>query len=228
MTGPERVIAANIDQLAVVTACLPEPNWDMVDKLLVTARNLPCEAIVVTNKSDLACNSVAFQNTSQEYRNIGYTLIETSAVRAQGADALEAQLRAKTTIFVGHSGVGKSSLIKLLLPQQDIRIGELSKVSGLGKHTTSNTTLYRLPQGGELIDSPGIRDFQPQALSRQQLIQGYSEFIPYLGRCRFYNCTHTVEPGCALVNATKNGQISIRRLASYQRQLRKLPSQRNS
>jgi ribosome biogenesis GTPase len=220
--GPARVIAANIDQLAVVTACLPASNWEMVDQLLVTARALRCEAIVVANKSDLACNREVFHAASLEYRKIGYLLIETSAVKAHGADALEAQLRAKTTIMVGHSGVGKSSLIKLLLPHKDIRIGELSEASGLGKHTTSNSTLYRLPQGGELIDSPGIRDFHPESLSPHQLIRGYCEFIPYLGHCRFHNCSHTVEPGCALIKATERGEISTRRLTSYQHLARKL------
>lgn len=220
--GPPRVIAANIEQLAVVTACLPEPSWEMVDRLLVAAHTMSCEAIVVVNKSDLACYKKVFYSTAQEYQQIGYLLLETSAVQAHGVDALKAQLIAKTTIMVGHSGVGKSSLIKLLLPHQDIRIGELSKVRGLGRHTTSNTTLYRLPLGGELIDSPGIRDFQPNALSPQQLIRGYCEFIPYLGHCRFHNCTHTVEPGCALIDATERGEISTRRLSSYQHLAQKM------
>lgn len=221
--GPPRVLAANIDQLAVVTACLPEPNWEMVDRLLVAAHTMPCAAIVVLNKTDLPCSQKGFHANAKEYSQIGYSVVETSALRAHGAEALEAHLSAKTTILVGHSGVGKSSLIKRLLPDQDIRIGELSKAGGLGRHTTSNTTLYRLPQGGELIDSPGIRDFQPQALSRQQLIRGYCEFVAYLGHCRFHNCSHTVEPGCVLIQAAERGEISPRRLASYQHLAQALP-----
>lgn len=214
--GPPRVIAANIDQLAVVTACVPEPNWEMVDRLLVAAHSMSCEAIVVLNKSDLHCCNNGFQAEAEVYRQIGYSIVETSALRVHGADALEAHLHAKTTILVGQSGVGKSSLIKRLLPDQEIRIGELSRAAGLGRHTTSSTTLYRLTHEGELIDSPGIRDFQPQTLSQQQLVRGYCEFTPYLGNCRFHNCTHTVEPGCALIQAATRGEISARRLTSYQ------------
>lgn len=220
--GPRRVIGANIDQLAVVTGCFPEPSWEMVDQMLVAASALPCEAIVIINKSDLECHTVDLTTIADVYRSIGYAVLHTSAKERTGINELEAQLADKTTIFVGQSGMGKSSLISILIPHLDIRIGEVSKASGLGRHTTSNTTLYRLDTGGELIDSPGVRDFKPSISSLEQLTHGYIEFSAYLGQCRFRNCTHMVEPSCALIGAAKQGEISLRRLHSYQNLARDL------
>jgi len=220
--GPRRAIAANIDQLAVVTACFPEPSWEMLDQMLVAASALPCEAIVIINKTDLACHTVDLTTLADVYHSIGYAVLYTSAKECTGINELETQLANKTTIFVGQSGMGKSSLINILLPHLDIRIGEVSKASSLGKHTTSNTTLYRIDTGGELIDSPGVRDFKPSINSLEQLTRGYIEFSTYLGQCRFRNCTHMVEPGCALKGAAKLGKISPRRFCSYQNLARDL------
>lgn len=217
--GPARIIATNIDQLAIVTACLPEPSWELMDQLLVAARSLPCEAVIIINKSDLGGGTKDLHTISELYRQIGYVVLHTSAKTHSGIAALKTQLKHKTTILVGQSGMGKSSLIKILLPHQDIRIGELSKARGTGKHTTSNTILYGLDGGGKLIDSPGVRDFRPTNLTLEELNQGYLEFSPYLGHCRFHNCTHTVEPKCAISDAVQQGEITARRLKSYRKLL---------
>lgn len=217
--GSARIIATNIDQLGIVTACLPEPSWELMDQLLVAARSLPCEAIIIINKSDLGCSTGDLRTISEQYRRIGYVVLHTSTKTHNGIAALKTQLNGKTTILVGQSGVGKSSLIKILLPHRDIRIGELSKTGEKGKHTTSNTILYGLDDGGKLIDSPGVRDFRPTNLTLEELNQGYVEFSSYLGHCRFHNCTHTAEPKCAINDAAQRGEITARRLKSYRKLL---------
>jgi len=121
----------------------------------------------------------------------------------------------RTSILVGQSGVGKSSLINRLLPVLDILIGKLSEASGQGRHTTTATTLYHLPQGGNLIDSPGVRDFRLGETAPADLARGFREFRPYLGLCQFQDCRHLSEPGCAVKEALREGVISERRLASY-------------
>jgi ribosome biogenesis GTPase len=213
--GRRKVIAANVDQLLVVTAPLPRPRREMVDRYLVTAANLPAEAVLVLNKSELCDEATA--ETLQEYAALGYPVIPCSAHTGAGMAALTAALKAKTSILVGQSGVGKSSLIQALHPQANIRIGALSRVQDSGTHTTTRATLYHLPQGGELIDSPGVRDFDLPPLSIEGLARGFPEFALYLGQCRFHNCSHTTEPDCALVKAARGGRIGPRRLQSYQR-----------
>ncbi len=216
--GQIRTIAANFDQLGVIIACTPQPDWTTVDRYLVAAMYLSCEAFLVINKQDLPTNTADLALLSEDYRRIGYYVLHTSAKKSLGMGKLEAQLKDKITIFVGQSGVGKSSLVKQLLPYQNIRIGELSSNREMGKHTTSSTTLYQLPSGGGLIDSPGVRSFNPPPIqSHKTLSQGYIEFSPYLEHCRFHNCSHTVEPGCALIKAAAAGEISPRRLQRYQR-----------
>ncbi len=216
--GLTRAIAANFDQLGVITACTPQPDWTTVDRYLAAAMYLSCEAFLVINKRDLQDNNATVAPIPEEYRTIGYTVLHTSARQSLGMDKLEVQLKDKITIFVGQSGVGKSSLVKKIIPNQDIRIGKLSGNCDMGRHTTSNTTLYRLPGGGGLIDSPGVRSFNPPPIrSHTTLSHGYIEFSPYLGHCRFHNCSHTVEPGCALIKAAEAGEISPKRLQRYQR-----------
>jgi ribosome biogenesis GTPase len=134
------------------------------------------------------------------------------------------RLKNKTSVFVGQSGVGKSSLINQLAPGLDIRTGALSGASGLGCHTTTATTLYHWPQGGDLIDSPGIRELCLDHLDPQVILDGYIEFKPFLGHCKFRNCSHQQEPGCALQEALENGQIHPERFANYFRILASIQS----
>ena len=149
------------------------------------------------------------------YPAIGYPLIFTSTRSADGLKDLHEHLKGHISILVGQSGVGKSSLVQALLPDLDIRTGSLSQVTGLGRHTTTVAMLYHVPGGGDLIDSPGVRDFTLSKVAPELLEKGFPEFAPYLGQCRFHNCRHLVEPGCAVHNAARDGAISPLRLENY-------------
>jgi ribosome biogenesis GTPase len=212
-----RVLAANIDQMLIVAAPQPAHDVFLIDRYLVAAELAGATPILVANKSDLFAPQIAdtASDTLQEYGAIGYTILMTSAKENAGIDDLAQALDNRTSILVGQSGVGKSSLIKRLLPERDILIGKLSDASGKGCHTTTTTTLYHLPQGGDLIDSPGVRDFRLGETDPADLARGYREFRPYLGLCRFQDCRHLSEPGCAVKEAQREGIISKRRLISY-------------
>jgi len=216
-SGREKPLAANITKLVIVLAPLPEPSEYLLDQYLVTAETIGVEAVIAFNKSDLL-DQPATQALIQRfahYVDIGYPLIQISAKFEHGLDPLIQHLTDETSILVGQSGVGKSSLINALLPDQDIQVGRLSKATGLGRHTTSATTYYSLPDGGHLIDSPGVRSFRLVELSKSQLERGFKEFAPFLGHCRFSDCRHLEEPECALRQAVNDGQIDQRRLENF-------------
>jgi ribosome biogenesis GTPase len=176
----------------------------------------------VVNKSDLLDTEsrAKLEQRLAIYEQIGYSLLFISTRTTDGLRDLHQQLKSHTSILVGQSGVGKSSLVQALLPDLDIRIGALSQVTGLGRHTTTVTTLYHLPDGGDLIDSPGVRDFSLSPVPVDQLAQGFREFKAYLGQCRFHNCRHASEPGCAVQDAVRSGAINQRRLANYKELVR--------
>ncbi len=217
--GKLKPMAANIDQIVIVSSILPEPNPYLIDRYLVAAENLPATPIVLFNKTDLLTskNQLLIESIEAEYSNIGYQVIKTSQTLGSGFDALLEVLKNKTSIFVGLSGVGKSSLIKYLLPDQEMRIGEVSEATGEGKHTTTGSTLYHLPSGGELIDSPGVRDFGLWNILADDVSHGFKELQPYIGRCRFSNCAHQSEPDCAIHMALSDNKISQQRFNHYQK-----------
>jgi ribosome biogenesis GTPase len=212
-----RTLAANIDQILIVAAPQPVHDAFLIDRYLVAAELAGATPLIVVNKSDLLDPQAATspEDGLREYAAIGYGTLMTSARENTGIDDLAQALVDRTSILVGQSGVGKSSLIKRLLPELDIQIGKLSDASGQGRHTTTTTTLYHLPQGGDLIDSPGVRDFRMGETAPADLARGFREFHPYLGLCRFQDCRHLSEPGCAVKEALRAGSISERRLASY-------------
>jgi ribosome biogenesis GTPase len=216
--GTEKAIAANITQLVVVLACRPEPGGYMSDQYLIAAELIGVRGLICLNKADLLDEEARsrFRERFAHYETIGYPVIQISAKTEHGLDPLRQHLRGETSILVGQSGVGKSSLINALLPRQQVLEGSLSAATGLGRHTTSAATLYQLDNGGELIDSPGVRSFRLGELSRQELERGFREFAPFLGQCRFHNCAHLAEPGCAIRAAVEAGQIIPERLESYQ------------
>jgi ribosome biogenesis GTPase len=214
----ERVVAANIDQVVVVIASKPSFEYGMLDRYLAAAELIGATPVILLNKADLldADSRAKLEQRLSVYREIGYPLLFTSTRSNAALVELHQQLKAHTSILVGQSGVGKSSLVQALLPDLDIRIGTLSQVTGLGRHTTTVAMLYHLPDGGNLIDSPGVRDFTLGSVEVAMLASGFREFTPYLGQCRFHNCRHLSEPGCAVQDAARAGTISKRRLENYQ------------
>lgn len=213
--GRPKTVAANIDQLIVVSAYLPEPNWEMVDRYLVAAELLPARAVLVMNKADLRPAQDPQQAELETYRRLGCPIVETSAAQNLGLEALREHCRGHTSVLVGQSGVGKSSLIQALLPDQKLRIGEISSVLRKGRHTTTGATLYHLPGGGDLIDSPGVRDFELGPVEPAALARGFVEIHAHAEGCRFHDCSHSVEPGCAVKAALERGEIAARRYRSY-------------
>jgi ribosome biogenesis GTPase len=168
------------------------------------------------NKRDLRTKFATEQDEAclAELVQIGYSILHTDANIASDVATLKSAIKTKTAIMVGQSGVGKSSLAQQLLPDSNIKVGSIAD-TGEGRHTTTSATLYRLPDSGNLIDSPGVRDFGLLALDFATLENGYPEFKPYLGQCRFNNCTHHHEPGCAVKTALSAGELLPQRYARY-------------
>lgn len=214
-----KVIAANIDQIIIVSAVLPQLSLNIIDRYLVICENANIPALIVLNKIDLLTEAerIEVEKTLAIYERIGYQTLCLSAETGENMATLDRYLAQGTSIFVGQSGVGKSSLINQLLPEVQAQTGEVSQTSGLGQHTTTASRLYHLPQGGNLIDSPGIREFGLWHLEADQITQGYREFQPFLGGCKFRDCTHNNDPGCALQTAVDNGEIDPIRFENYHR-----------
>jgi ribosome biogenesis GTPase / thiamine phosphate phosphatase len=214
-------LAANIHQVVIEAATEPALDSLLIDKYTIAAELAGTTPLIVINKSDLLTDIARrdIERLLQEYLAIGYSCLFTSALKNTGIDEFRKHLAGKTSILVGQSGVGKSSLIMRLLPELDIVVGRLSDASGHGRHTTTATTLYHLSGGGSLIDSPGVRDFHLGKVSPAELGNGFREFHPWLGLCRFNDCLHRGEPGCAVSAACAQGGISARRMESYRRLL---------
>jgi ribosome biogenesis GTPase len=216
--GRKEVLGANIDQLLIVMAPIPQPDLFIVDRYLAAAELMDAEACVVCNKGDLEQTGDPLE--AGEFTRAGYAVIETSAQTGAGLEKLAALMRGKTSIFVGQSGVGKSSLINALMPGLDLATDEVSRASGEGKHTTTASVLHHLPHGGEIIDSPGVRDFAPPTMDPASVASGFREIRELVDRCRFTDCMHLKEPGCAVKAAVESGAIAARRYESYRRLVR--------
>jgi ribosome biogenesis GTPase len=218
-TGRSKPLAANISRLVVVCAPEPAPAGDLIDQYLVAAEHIGVRSLLLCNKLDLldAQAEADFIASLADYQRIGYPLLSLSAREGRGLEPLNDYLRHQTSILVGQSGVGKSSIVQALLPDREIQVGQLSQATGLGRHTTSAASCYRLPGGGHLIDSPGVRSFRLPPLSASELEQGFPEFRPHAGLCRFADCRHDAEPDCAIRAAVADGRIASERLAVFQR-----------
>ncbi len=216
--GKLKPVAANIDQIMVVIAPLPTPHANLIDRYLVAAETVGIEPVILLNKIDLLADDPVLGQEMDEllaiYPTLGYRILRTSSLEG-GLEELHGALRGRISVFVGQSGVGKSSLINVLLPDAELRVGALSESRQKGVHTTTTAQLFHLDCGGSLIDSPGIREFGLWHMSREQVEQGFREFRPFLGACKFRDCRHQQEPGCAILGAAESGQISQRRLGSY-------------
>jgi len=215
--GQLKPVAANVDLIVIVFAPLPEPHPNLIDRYLVAAEHAGITPLLLLNKADLidAQNGPALEALLSVYRQLGYPLLEVSAHEGGGMQALQERLNGHVSVFVGQSGVGKSSLVNSLLPGVDLRVGPLSEVSGQGTHTTTTARLFHFPGGGKLIDSPGIREFGLGHVSRDDVEAGFIEFHELLGHCRFRDCKHDREPGCALLKALEEGRIQQQRMNSY-------------
>ena len=217
-TGKLKPVAANIDQIVVVIAPYPEPHANLIDRYLVAAHSVEIAPVLLLNKTDLLDNDAGLRDTLEDmlavYPPLGYEVLRTSTAKGE-LTALGNALADRTSIFVGQSGVGKSSLVNALLPDASLPVGALSQGSMKGTHTTTTAQLLHLECGGTLIDSPGIREFGLWHLSREEVDRGFREFSARLGECRFRDCKHEQEPGCAILRALEEGNISTQRLNSY-------------
>ncbi|CAC9586634.1 Ribosome small subunit biogenesis RbfA-release protein RsgA [uncultured Gammaproteobacteria bacterium] len=211
----QKLIAANIDELWLVVAIEPHYQFELIDRYLVVAENAGLPINIVVNKIELSNNFEQVIHDFSMYKSAGYSVSYLSVKEQTNVAEFKAQLNHKTHIFLGQSGVGKSSLINELIPDLNLRVNELSTKSKLGKHTTTNTTLYHIPSGGDLIDSPGIREFQLDDLTDKEILSGFREFKPFIGECKFRNCAHIKEPKCAIKTAVENGDIHPMRYTSY-------------
>ena len=221
----KHIIAANLDQVLIVVATRPLPSRDLMERYLLAAHSLGIEPVIVYNKTDLqvaadeTANGVQVLSHMPDYEALGYNVIRTSCKAAPGISGLQPVLKNKTSILAGQSGVGKSSLINQIIPDQHIQTGELSNATGKGIHTTTSTIMYQLNDGGYLVDSPGVWEYGLWKLDNAELATGFIEFEPWLGRCHFNNCLHASEPGCAIKQAVTDGFILDWRFQSYLRLL---------
>ena len=211
----DRLIAANIDQLWLVVAIEPHYQFELIDRYLIMAENSNLPINIIVNKIELSNNDKQLSDNFSHYIDLGYDVHFLSVKNKTNLEKLKKSLVDRSHIFLGQSGVGKSSLINSLIPDLDLRVNEISTKSKLGKHTTTNTTIYHIPSGGDLIDSPGIIEFQLDDLTEKQIVNGFREFKSLIGKCRFRNCQHINEPNCAIKKAIESGNINSSRYESY-------------
>ena len=225
--GAIKPVAANIGQLVIVTALKPKPNPYLIDRYLTAAENLPAKALIVINKVDLLDHETkrTVDDLTNLYSSIGYDVISTSMKQDHGLDALSDALSNTTSILVGLSGVGKSSIVKAILPKEEIKIGETSQATGEGRHTTTVSALYHLKDNGIIIDSPGVRDFTPINNSIDEITHGFKDVRKFSGACKFSNCSHTNEPGCAMKQAVSDGLLDEQRFNNYLRLIQEFNEQ---
>ncbi len=208
----QKLVAANVTQIVIVVAPLPAYHEELVNRCLAAAEHGGMAALIALNKSDLE-QAPETLRALERYRLLGYRVVALSAKRDLAP--LAPHLKGQTSVLVGQSGVGKSTLINALIPAASVRVAELSAALDAGRHTTTHARLYHLDGASHIIDSPGMQEFGLHHLGQDGLEQAFIEFRPFLGRCRFRDCRHMTEPDCAIATACMRGEISERRLASY-------------
>jgi len=214
----EKIIAANVTQIIVVVAAEPAFYEDLVSRCLIAAEAASLKIVIVLNKCDLEPATRAALAQLQLYRDLGYPLVTLSA--KQDISPLRPYLQGQTSVLVGQSGMGKSSIINALLPAAQAHTREISQALNSGKHTTTHARLYHLDDDSHIIDSPGLQEFGLAHVNEMDIAHAFVEFRPYLGHCRFSNCRHLVEPGCAVLEATTAGKIDRRRLGTFHKLVR--------
>ena len=218
LSKQSQIIAANVDQAAlVVTIAHPETSTTFIDRFLASAEAYRVPVLIIFNKTDLydAAELELLDELVALYRGIGYTCLSCSAANGNGLAELRMELCDKTTLLSGNSGVGKSTLLNHLVPEAYAKTAEISVAHDSGMHTTTFSQMYFLPQGGALIDTPGIKGFGTFDMEREEVSHYFREIFQTSAQCRFGNCTHTHEPGCAVLEAVAEGEIAESRYASY-------------
>ena len=218
LSKQSHIIAANVDMAAlVVTVAHPETSTTFIDRFLASAEAYRVPVLIIFNKTDLYDDEERRQMDALVtlYRAIGYTCLTCSAIDGNGIVELREALRDKTTLFSGNSGVGKSTLLNLLVPEADAKTAEISVAHDTGMHTTTFSEMFFLPQGGAIIDTPGIKGFGTFDMEREEVSHYFREIFRISDDCRFGNCTHTHEPGCAVLQAVAEGRIAESRYTSY-------------
>ena len=209
----QKLIAANVTQIIVVVATEPSFSDELVTRCLVAAESQDMKALIVLNKSDLKERLAVATQALAPYQQLGYPIIQLCA--HEGAEPLLPYLAGHTSVLVGQSGMGKSTLTNALIPGANAPTREISAALDSGKHTTTHATRYRLDQNSSLIDSPGLQEFGLVHLTRQAIEHAFPEIRSLLGQCRFRNCRHDREPDCAVHAAVKRGDIGPRRYAAF-------------
>ncbi|SFO05567.1 ribosome biogenesis GTPase [Nitrosospira briensis] len=211
----DKLIAANVTQLVIVVAAVPSFSEELINRCLVAAENQHIDALIVLNKADLAEPTRAAFATLLLYERLGYSLLQLSA--KTDIEPLLPYLRGHLSALVGQSGMGKSTLINALIPAAERATAEISTTLDTGRHTTTHARLYQLDETSGIIDSPGVQQFGLQHISSEELVWGFKEFHRYIGQCKFNDCCHIGEPGCALLHAVGEGKIDPRRLDFYRK-----------
>lgn len=212
------ILAANIDQaILIVTLALPRTSLGFIDRFLVTAESFRIPVVIVFNKSDLltAAEARYQQSLAQLYESIGYTCLLTSTVDKQGIEAFKNILTNKKSLLSGHSGVGKSSLVNEVAPGLELRTSEISSFANKGVHTTTFAEMFEIAHNTYIIDTPGIKELGLIDIAKEEISHYFPEMRDLLGECRFHNCTHVHEPGCAVLEGVESGEIAESRYLSY-------------
>ncbi len=218
LSKQSHILAANLDlAVLVVTVARPKTTTTFVDRFLASAEAYRVPVVLAFNKTDSLSEEERAEadELMQLYRSVGYESYAISALTGDGVEELKATLQGKVTLLSGHSGVGKSTLLNLLVPDAHVRTAEISEVHGTGMHTTTFSELYELPGGGSLIDIPGIKGFGTFNMEPEEVSHYFKDIFKQAEHCRFSNCTHTREPGCAVLEAVEKGELALSRYASY-------------
>jgi ribosome biogenesis GTPase len=214
-----QIVAANVDRILIVASWREPYIWPaLIDRYLIAAQRNQIQAVICFNKIDLIDDQTEFEATIQPYQDLGYPLVQTSAVTGTGIAQIEAMLKESTTVLAGLSGVGKSSILTAVQPSLNLKTGKVSEhglFTGQGRHTTTQSSLLKLENGSIVIDTPGVRTFGLSGISPAELASWYPEMVSFASRCRYGNCTHTNEPTCAVKAAVAEGSISSLRYKNY-------------